>query len=55
MIKRQLWSSGHRINKPDKWVEDSSFEVQEPCSECLEAEKYSIGKQNDISLRNSNS
>ena len=37
MIKRQLWSSGHRIDKPDKWVEDSSFEVQEPCATCLEA------------------
>lgn len=39
MIKRQLWSSGHRIDKPDKWVEDSSFEDHEPCTECLEAEK----------------
>ena len=37
MIKRQLWSSGHVIDKPDKWVEDSLFEVQEPCVECLEA------------------
>lgn len=30
MIKRQLWSSGHRIDKPDKWVEDSSFKTEKP-------------------------
>ena len=24
MRKRQLWTSGHRNNKPDKWIEDSS-------------------------------
>ena len=35
MIKRQLWSSGHRIDKPDKWVEDSSFEAEK--SEYCEA------------------
>jgi len=39
MRKRQLWSSGHRIDKPDKWVEDSSFEAQEQYATCLEAEK----------------
>lgn len=30
MIKRQLWTSGHRNNKPDEWVEDSSFEAKKP-------------------------
>lgn len=34
MMKRQLWSSGHRNNKPDKWVEDYSFETEK--SEHLE-------------------
>ena len=55
MIKRQLWSSGHRNDKPDKWVEDSSSEAEKP--ECQETKMNEIsrGVMDDIQLLDTNS